>query len=46
MRFQRKIHQKKCVKVEHISTKKKKENGETKEQGKKRARMINLMFVK
>ena len=34
------------VKVEHISTKKKKENGETKERAKKRARMINLVFVK
>ena len=34
------------VQVEHISTKKKKANSETKERGKKRARMINLMFVK
>ena len=37
---------KKHVKVEHISTKKKKANDETKERGKKRVRMMKLMFVK
>ena len=35
MRLQRKIHQKKGVKVEHLSIKNKKANGETKEKGKK-----------
>ena len=40
------ISPKKGVKVEHISTKKKKANGETKEKGKKKARMINPMFLK
>ena len=37
---------KKRVKVVHISTKKKKTNGETKGREKKRVRMINFMFVK